>query len=280
MPVPGDQIYADMQYEFRNLLFGADTDILTEKVTGLLASAPARNQDVDKLGDHGASPGVVTYGKRTIAFDLHVMGASGNDIETKLEVARKAFQLPRRRASRSPSEFVYKRPGQPLKVIYARCERRDFTSDYKTARGLASGSVELIAPDPLIYSLVVNEETLTLPVGTANGEIEIYQAGDCEDGAAPVIEIVGPSTDATVTSATDENRALKVDGAISAVQTFLFDEKDLTATLDGADAGAMIRNDSQFWTLLPGWNTIVYARSAANMGAESTMKIRWRDTYQ
>lgn len=280
MPAPGDLIYADYQYEFRNFLFGHDTDILVEKVTGLLASAPSRNNDTDKLGDHGADPGVVTYGKRTIAFDLHLMGTAGNDIEQKLANAQRAFQLPRRRKSRTPSEFIYKRPGQPLKVIYARCERRDFTSEYKTAQGLASGSVELIAPDPLIYSLVLNEVTLTLPPGTATGEVPIYMAGDCEDGAAPIIEIVGPATDATVTSSTDDNRGLKLNGLITAAQTFLFDGKDLSATLNGADAGAMVRGDSQFWSLLPGWNTIVYARSNTNMAAQSTIKIRWRDTWQ
>lgn len=280
MPAPGDLIYADYQYEFRALLFGSGTDYLTEKVTGLLSSAPARNFDTDKQADHGAKPGLVLYGKRVIDFDVHILGTAGDDIETKLQAAQKAFQLPRRRTARTPSEFVYKRPGQPKKLIYARCERRDFTSDYSTAHGHASGSVELVAPDPLIYSLVLNELTLALPAGTATDQIEIYMSGDCEDGAAPEIEITGPATNPTVTNATDDNRALKVTGAITGVQTFIFNEKKMTATLDGADAGSMIANDSQFFTLLPGWNTIVYARSAANMGAQSVMKIRWRDTWQ
>lgn len=280
MPAPGDLIYADYQYEFRNFLFGSGTDFMTEKVTGLLSSAPVRNLDTDRQADHGAKPGLVLYGKRTIAFDMHILGVAGNDIETKLEAAQRAFQLPRRRTTRTPSEFVYKRPGQEMKLIYARCERRDFTSEYQTAHGHASGSVELVAPDPLIYSLVLNELTITLPPGTASGQMTLWQSGDCEDGAAPEIEITGPATDPTVTNTTDGNRALKTTGAITGLQTFIFNEKKMSATLNGADAGAMIRNDSQFWTLLPGWNTIVYARSAANMGAQSIMKIRWRDTWQ
>lgn len=275
--IEGDAVQ-EYQYEFDSYLFGSGTDLIIEKVTGLLGSPPVRNTDVDRFNNHGASPGVSTYGKRTVAFDGHLTGVAGEDIEEKILAVSRAFQLPGRRNRLDQKKLVFYRPGQVKKFLYGRCERRDIPSEFNTARGLGAFSADIVCPDPLIYSLDEYVVELELGIGETNGEIEVWMRGDLADGALPIIEIDGTATDAIVTNSTDENRQVKLDGDIGAAETFQMDLRLMEASLDGADAFSMVRNDSQYWSLLPERNLITYQRTGS--AAISRLRIRWRDTWQ
>jgi hypothetical protein len=274
----GDRIVTEYQYEFDGLVIGSGTDFVVEKVSGLLGSPAVRNTDTDKFNRHGATPGVPSYQKRTIGIDGAILGIAGEDIEEKILLANATFQLPRRRFRVPNKKFVFYRPGQVKKFVWARAERRDIDSEFLTARGLAKFSIDMVAPDPLIYSLDEHVVELTLDVGETNGQIEVWQRGDLADGAEPIIEIDGPATDAIITSATDDNREIKLEGDIDVAETFTLDTGLLEADLDGADAFSMVRNDSQYWALLPGRNIISYQRTGS--AAISRLRIRWRDTWQ
>lgn len=280
MSIPGDLINSDYQYEFRGLLFGAGTDYITTAVNGLLSAPDAVNRDTDSMNGHGAVPGILTGNKRTVEFDLSIIGGSGLDIEQKLNAAQEAFQLPRRRYSREMEPLIFRRPGQPAKVIYVRCERREFESNYNVAHGLAEGSVQLVAPDPIIYSLEEHTAVIELAPGDTNGQIEVYQFGNLVDGAPCTLEIQGPATNPIVGNVTDDNRQVKTTVVLTAANTLVVDQKTLDSTLDGADAFGSVRNDSQYWQLLPKKNVITFSRAGGNTAATARLTIRWRDAWQ
>lgn len=275
----GDLITADYQYEFRNLLFGAQTDLITERVTGLLAMG-ARDTDQDRQNDHGSFPGMMVMGKRIIQFDMKVTGSPGTDIEGRLALVRSVFQVPRKRYARVLEPFVFQRPGLGKRVLYVRCTKRDFVSEYSTARGVASGSVELVAPDPLIYSLAVHQEALTIASGATTTSEVLVNTGDFVDGFLPKFTITGPATNPRVGNAQDDNRQVRTSMVLGATDTLVIDTKTKVVTVNGVRQFGVIRNDNQWWALLPGNNTVSYSRDAGNTGASSTCTVTWQDVWQ
>lgn len=279
---PGELVEDDFQYEFRSFVFGAGTPFVVEKVTGLLGSPSTNSDDVDKAHDHGAHPGMLLYGKRILAFDLKVRGSAGLDIEDKLEEMRRAFQAPRVRYSKIPEPFFFMRPGGVKKVIYARCTKRDFDSDYKTARGLAVGSVELQATDPLVYAVTPLHGELTLAPGQPSGTVIVTQLGSHIDGAPPVLEISGAATNPIVESETDDFRAVRLDVVLGANDAVRIDVGKKIVWHRVGLGGEWVRNysiwrnDSQWFNLLPGPNTINFSRTGATA---TTLDIDWRDVW-
>lgn len=279
MTQTGDLINIEYQYEFRGWLFGSGTDTIVRSVSGLLALPEVRNSDIDRLNDHGATPGISVLSKRTVSFDVTILGSPGVDIESKVAEARTACQPPPKRLSRTLEPLAFWRPGAPKKVVYGRCERRDFESNYELARGKGEGSFDIVCPDSFIYGMEQKSVTITLAIGATTGQVNVFNFGDFRDGALCTVEIQGPATNAIVANSTDDNRQIKLDGAIAAGETFVLDQKTMEATLDGDDAFTMVRNDSQYWALLPGQNTIVFSRAAGATSAIARCTIRWQDTY-
>lgn len=281
---PGALIEQDFQYQFRSLLFGAGTDFITTEVSGLLGSAPSRASDTDKQNDHGAIPGAIFYGKRIMGFDIKVRGGMGVDIEEKLDICRAVFQLPRKRFSKISEPLVFRRPGFNDLVSYVRCTKRDFPSDYKTARGLAVGSVEFTAVDPLIYSLESSTAILNLPLGNAAGVLAVTQIGSHIDGTPPILTIEGPAEDPIIQNETDDDRAVRLDVNIGVNDAVRIDVKRRIVEYRTGLAGdwvedyTILRSDNQWWDLLPGANSIRYERSGA-MAAASTLEINWQNAW-
>jgi hypothetical protein len=279
--VPGDLIFDDYQYEFRGFLFGAHTSYVTEKVSGLLGMPAVRDMDIDSGADHGSHPGLLLLSKRIIQFDMKIVGST-LDINQKLGLARTAFQVPRKRYSRVLDAFVYKRPGEPKKVLYARCTKRDFVSDYDTAHGLSTGSVELTAPYPVISGLDLLSQSWNLAAGSTNGQQTITNEGDFADGARPKITLTGPWTNPRIQNVTDYGRTIRFDLVLNAGDTLIFDAATMSAQISRAggafaDAYQYVRADNQWWNVLPGPNVILATRT--NNGAQGTIKVEWQDAY-
>lgn len=283
--VAGDLLVRPYQYEFRNLLFGSGTDFITEKVSGLHGMPGVTDADVNRASSHGASPGTLLMNKRILAFDMKIVGSAGEDIERKLAIAREAFQVPRIRYARQMDPFVFWRPGEPKKVLYVRCTKRDFPSDYETARGLSSGSVELVAPDPVIQSVTVHHEEAVLGAAVLNADVYCTMNGDFRDGAKPVVTITGPWNNPRIVNEADDGRTLRLDLSLAAVDalrlTYATQRIEVRRGLGGAWADAYIyrRSDNQWWTLLPGVNRITATRAATNSGANGKIEIDWQDAY-
>lgn len=279
----GDKIDRDFQYEFRDYLFGSGTDGQTETVEGILGQPSARTSDEDKQEDHGAWTGMDTLPGRTIQIALNLFGDMGEDIEAKIAAASKAFQV----SKRNPFveyEFVTKRPGHDKRFCRARARRCAFPSNYDTARGLSRGAVELFASDPRFYTLQAVTRNLVLPIADAAESMDIVSLGDFEDGSEEgVLTITGPATDPRIANAQDGNRTIRIDGVIAAGGVLVVDLREKTAlyTVGGVtvDWGGSIRNDNEWWVVLPGLNQITYTRDGGNVGAASTLTLVYRDAW-
>lgn len=283
--VAGDLLTRPYQYEFRTLLFGSGTDFITEKVSGLHGMPGVTDSDINRSADHGAFPGVLLMNKRTLAFDMKIVGEAGEAIERKLAIARETFQVPRVRYGRVMDPFVFWRPGEPKKVLYVRCTKRDFPSDYETARGLSSGSVELVAPDPVIQSVVVHHEEATIGAAVLNANLVCTMNGDFRDGARPIVTITGPWNNPRILNTEDDSRTLRLDLSLAAVDalrlTYATRKIEVRRGLNGAWVDGYIyrRSDNQWWTLLPGVNHITATRASTNSGANGKVEVDWQDAY-
>lgn len=274
----------DYGYVFRNLLMGAGTDIIVENQDGIHTMPAVRNVGVERSNDHGSIPAYTFNSDRIVAFDLKVKGDYGADIWQKVSYLRKIFQAQATRIGRTEEPLYFKRPGQPVKYALVRCTRRDLPSNYMTATGLATASIELQATDPRIYSAVGSTGTITANAGaTAATQVAMLMAGDHADGAFPTLVINGPSTDAIVGNATDDNRQLKLQIALAAGHKVRVNMKTQKVEKD-VGAGyvedyTIIKNDSQWWKLRPGVNQITYNRAAGNTGLSSSVDLSWNDTW-
>jgi hypothetical protein len=165
-------------------------------------------------------------------------------------------------------------------MVMCRVEQRDFKSSFETARGKSQGSVQLVAPDPLIYSADLHSELFILPSGQTQLTARVYNAGDHEDGTYPYIYITGPCTNPRIQNLADDGRTIRLDVILSAADTLLIDVRNRILTINGVGRFDIRRNDNQWWNLVPGDNDIVYQRAAGNTGAGSNFTIEWRDAWQ
>jgi len=282
--VAGTMVTKDYQYEFNGLLMGADTDIVVERLNGLLGLPNTETQDFNYSGSHGAAAGSQTMNKRLLDFDLHLLGKTRLQptIESKLTWLRRAYQPQRIDRSRILRPLVFKRPGTPKQQLLVRCEKRDFASTYDVARGHAAGSVQLVAPDPVIYSYALKSKALTLATGVNSGTLStLHNAGDHQDGVKPIIEMSGPFSLPLITHLESGKFLRFINGlVVGAGQTLIIDFVNKTVTLAGANVISTVGADSQWFALFPGDNRITYTRSStSNNGAASTMTVKYRDAW-
>ena len=281
--VAGSMVTKDYQYEFNGLLMGAETDIVVERLQGLLGLPGTETQDFVYSGSHGASAGSQTMSKRLLDFDVHLLGRTRlqPNIESKLTWLRRAYQPQRIDRSRILRPLVFKRPGTPVQQLLVRCEKRDFASTYDVARGHAAGSIQLVAPDPVIYSYALKTKSLTIGASVNSGTLStLHNAGDHEDGVKPVIEISGPCRDPIVTHVQSGKFIRFVGLDVSAGSTLIIDLTKKTALVGVVSKVALLGVDTQWFTLYPGDNSITYTRSSAALnGSASTVTVKYRDGW-
>lgn len=269
-------------YEFRGFRFGTGTDYIVEEVEGLLSAPTARDSDIDKSHAHGTHPGVLLYGKRIIAFDLKITGSSST-IDSKLRTVRRIFQAPRVRTSKISEPLVFWRPDEPKKVAYVRCTKRDFPSNFLLGRGLAAGSVELQASDPLIYALAPSTTNLTLPPASTAGSVTASMLGDAAEGVGPILTIEGPATNPIIQNEDDDMRAVRMEIVLAATDGLRINLSTKVVEKRIGTGGAWVRDysivraDNEWWKLLPGENVINYNRTGSALA--STLTISWQDAW-
>lgn len=280
----GDLVVLPYQYEFRGWLGGSGTAFVVEKVEGLLSSPPVDDFDLP-LMEHGSTPGVIRQQKRTIAFDLKVVGSRGFDIESKLAEVRRVFQLPRFRNTRKMYQLVFSRPGQPKRFVWCRCTNRDFTSEYATARGLAGGSVEVQAPDPTIYTVEEFSQDVVIASGNVSQDETLVMGGDYAEGVRPILHFYGPMRNPLVMNSADDGRTVRLALDIPAGDELVIDRQHRcwaksASEEDWTQRPDFVRNDNQWWNLLPGDNLITIDRSGTGLiDDDGTLTISWRDGY-
>ena len=275
----GDLITADYQYEFRNFLFGSGTAYIVTEVDGILGTSDTDTSDVELETDHGSLPGLVVLRKRIITIEMSLDAAAGSDIETRLNTLAATFQTPRKRNSRVLDQFVWRRNGVK-KFVWARCTKRDIKSDYDTARGKPDPRIQLEAPDPIIYGITLKTQNIVVASGATSNSGAVTNSGDFLDGYFPKITINGPATNPRIANAADGNRQLKITNVLTAGQSIVVDFATKSVKKNGVEDMSLLANDSQWFAIVPGSNTLTVNRDAGNTGASSTVTVEWRDTYQ
>lgn len=268
----GDLVVANRQYEFRGLLVGSQTLYNVVQIEGLLASQQSRVDALSRGDDHGAYLGRLLLNPRIITMELDVYSEAVNsqeDLEAKLDALALAYQ-PRD----TDDMFVFQRPGQSKRFVYARSTRSGFTANYRSYKGVAGGAVEFFCADPRIYAWTVDSTTITL-AGVASNSGTVTNAGSFAN--QPTLEITGPATNPRVANAADSNRSIKLDGILASGDTLIIDLRTKTVTINGVNRFDMVRSDSQWWQLLPGANSITMNRDQTTGTAQ--LVVRKRNTY-
>jgi len=275
----GDLINRKKQYEFRNLLIGSNTVYVVEQVDGLHSMPEIERTDTEYQFKHGSAPGFVRMAEREIEIEMKI-DSSVDDIGSALAAVRSAFQLPRRRFSRTLEPFVWMDDDNIKKRVMARCLRRNIPSDYELALGLGQVDLLLVAPDPIILSNTLRSAQVNLGVGSTSGSVDIENLGDFVDGYDPTIQIQGPFVNPRITNENDDFRQIKIDVEGGAADVLEINVKNNTVTLNGVDVFEKVRTDNLWWSVLPGTNRIVYDRDGSEVSAASRLTIFWRDTWQ
>lgn len=268
----GDLITRNYQYEFNGILMGSNTAYTVEGLEGLWAMPELRTADIERNDAHGDIPGEDLMGPRTLEADIKVTADTQIAMETAMMAVAKAM-----RPRTDEAEFVWQRPGQVKKFVKCRPRKRSFPSNFEMARGLATGSVVLYAPDPVIYSLAERTSNINLAAGVASGSTTWTSQGDFETW--PRFTLTGAGSNPRFSNNQESGRQVRIDVVMAAGDTLVVDTHPdrRTVTLNGVDRYDLVRTDNQWWRLFAATNTITFSRTDTT-GSQS-LAIAGRDGW-
>ncbi len=271
----GGAVARDGQYEFNGLLINNDSWLQAEEVDGLFDLPSVKSAGDSEMEDrHGGYLGRDLLATREITMKLGVHADNDADLYLRQRAVVNAFQpitglLP----------LIYQRSGIGQLYIPVRPRRLGgFTTSWKTAATkINKAMVLLVAPDPRVLASLESSQAIQIAASATSAQGNVVMAGNFIGGAWPIIEIAGPATNPRITN-NRTGRTIRIDHVITAGQTLIIDTKERTVTKGGIDQFASVRNDNQWWTLLPGIQTVSWARTN-NPANTATMTVRWRDSY-
>lgn len=273
----GELVVKDYQIEYRGLLIGSGTSYIIESLDGLTSVPESRSNDQDRQDGHGAHPGLDLLSGRRMMLELVITGAPGADTEGKRRAATNVFQVSKN-SGIVEHPLHTQRPGRGKVFVNCRARRSAFVSTYEAAHGVWRGVIELFASDPRVYSNTETSTQIDIAQGSSSAtQQNVVMNGDFLDGVQPVIELQGPTNNPRIQNINDNNRSLRLDVVMGAGQVMLIDMHKKTVTIDGIDRYDIVRNDNQWWSLLPGNNNILFTRTGTT--GLSRLFIRKRDAY-
>lgn len=249
----GDLVTLSFQYEYRGVLLGANSTYQMESLDGLIGLPAVRDGNEDRSDTHGQWPGRQLLGPRILQGSVNIINLTSTALENALNSLVTIFQN-----SQTERGFYFMRPGQAKKVIFCNPRRVEVTSKYETTKGIARGSFELKASDPIIYSAAES----TVAIG-ANTTVGITQSGNYDEGTYPIIRYTAPVTNPVISNALDGGRTIRLNITTGAGQTLDIDTKKQSVRVNGVTQLNAIRSDNQWWALLPGNNAINNATNTA-----------------
>lgn len=271
----GDLITRDGQYEFSNLLFNNGDWLQVESIEGLFDLPPTKSSgDSEMVNEHGERLGRDLLQSKEIIMVIGVSANTDGDLYLRKRAVSQAFQP---RSDLLP--LVYQMAGTGKLYIPVRPRRLNgFQLNYSVAMTRISRAAALLkAPDPRILSFNESTQPIQIASGATSAQADITMGGNFRDGAWPILEIAGPATNPRITNNVS-GRTIRIDNVIEAGQTLIVDVKARTVTKGGIDAFSSVRNDNQWWTLLPGTQTISWTR-ADSPANTATLTVRWRNSY-
>lgn len=258
-----------------------------EDITGF--DSPEVRESADNLVNaDGGIHGSFYYGRRPVTLSGKVFNvASAAERNTKLTKIQRASN-----AMRADATLTWTPAGGEAQQIKVRRQQ-----PLRISGGWAKDfQIALVAADPRIYSaqLYTNSVVasgavtpsgrtypLTYPYSygaysaASLGNLAITNSGDAP--TPPILVLTGPGTNPTiVNTATGERIAFFV--TLSATDSLTVDMLNRTVTLNNTSAYALVDfTNSQWWSLVPGSNTLSMYWTSFTNGA--SLAVQWRNAW-
>lgn len=279
----GDLITEDYQLEYNDILIGSTTTGLEVVEFSPFESPDVRSSDLVRPQDHGLFPGTDYYSGRSIMLEIEAWGGWDavtnvlNAFQTQTDEIPLVFQLPDIGKLRA-NVRVRRRSAIPINMEYVVAEKTPVI-------------IEFFATDPRLYSntlksnggdLVADSSGMTfnatfdLSFGVgASPTVSVENEGTFE--TRPTVEITGPITDPYIENQTT-GKSLAFTGELASTDTLTIDFLNRSVYLNGTSSRyGWIDDPSQWWTLVPGANSIRFGGTAG--ATTPSFTIQWRDAY-
>lgn len=270
----GDLITTVNQYEYNGYLFGARTIAHPGDIDGLMSAPQILSRDLARQDADGNFPGRDNYGPRYITFDLN-LDSTAEDIFWDVREFNDAFLM--RTAPHDTRPFVFQLDdGDGKKFCWMRPRRADMKFGWDLHLGWGKGSVQLIGHDPRYYSVMEHTPSVPIIAGAVAANLLVVNAGNYSGG--PILEIAGPVLNPRIANAADGGRQIRLNVNVPGGVILKVDIRQRQITLGDIVAPAgTIRNDNQWWKLMPGNNMLTINRDDA--GAAGNFLVRYRDIW-
>lgn len=283
-------------FTYNGLTFGDGTDFEVTRVDGL-APPDRREESSDNPVGDGAFVFAQHSGARRIVFEGEIWGTLGPDLATKERSFRAAFG----NGLASPVALTFPTPAGDTWRTLCLPRRSHFPIDELYHRGMAIWAVELVAPDPRLYSDTLQSVTLSpgseggvdfggpgqgLDFGGAGQGIDFGGGGAAElaiinagtTATLPTVRFIGPATNPRIRNMTT-GLELKLLGTIEAGDWIDLDFAARTILLNGSASryGMLDVATSSWWAIAVGSNTLQFQASVSS-GATQAL-LTWRDAW-
>lgn len=275
------------QVEFNGLRLDGDYEI--QMIEGLRGMPEVRSSDVPILGRHGLFLGGNWLGGRIITIVVAVVPSDPTTFDVAMEALAAAFSLSQTEA---PLTCWVRGLGAGEAVrLYARPRKFDAPMDTAYNQGVAIVAIQLSCTDPLIYGDTEQTASTTLTETTAGlewsldwaldwggastaGSIIAENRGNFE--APVVLRIDGPVTNPRIENLT-VGRTIELGITLLTGEFIEIDTAAHTVMLGGtASRYSTITDDSQWWNLAPGVNTLNFHASTPDA---ALLTATWRSAW-
>lgn len=266
----------DWTATLRGLTFGAGTSYRWATMpTGVLGIPEIRVGDVPLPRADGILAGDDRLGARTMTFDVHILGTSQTDAETKAGLLAQAFAPSGAdvaldaRLTGTPSEWRF----------WGRPRGCDIGLDVKFRSGVLRARCTFVATDPRRFGAEVSS-SLVIPAGTAGltfPAVAPFVFGS-DPGADVAISNVGtvPTDWVAVISGpvispriehVEQGRSLEFDLTVASGETLVLDSRTKSALLNGTASRYSSLTTASRWFQIPAGASTMRMRAASGSGS-------------
>lgn len=286
-----DLITEDWQMAMNGFLIGSGTPYEIRQISGLLDLPEIRSQDQATLLRDGLVPGEDFLGGRIFTVSLDVVEQPGQSLSEMLHDLTTAW-----RSTRDEQEIAIRVPGVARGdaiIVHGRLRRRSNTIGLEYYYGIAEVDLEFYCTDPRLYSAVERSVTIQVEEAIQDGltfnalapfsfggvtldnTVQIEAGGNTRSPL--IIDIAGQITIPAVRDLATGHR-LKLNTVIADGDFYRLDSDLRTVRLNGsASRYYELDRTSRWFEAEPGVTEV--AVTAANIGQNASVTIRWRDAW-
>lgn len=276
--------------ESSGLILGAETDYVVKTWKGLGVQGYRDTPNPRPFGD-GITVGPEYMAEKTLELDLHLRGASADDVVSIADTMISGWYVDARATSAYgvTDRLHVKLPGQPQRFVKGR-PRRSTADPSNFHNGWAPAAVQFLVTDPVWYSAALHVQAMNLSTapsgrgfnksfdygwgGSATaGAITINNAGGA--GTKPVVTFTGPLTNIVLLNETT-GQSLTLTYTLGTGETLEVDFSAATILLDGTASRYYAKTGGSFWEIAPG-NNIIRFQAQSGTG---TALLEWRDAWR